>query len=60
LVFLSSLFTVVGDNHKGPLKNPGGILLKTCKKHKTQTHLEPNPKHTHTAQPNAAMAPAAH
>jgi hypothetical protein len=49
----------VGDSHEGPLRN-GGILLKTCKKHKTQTHLEHNTKHTHTAQAHAAMAPAAH
>jgi hypothetical protein len=43
----------VGDSHEGPLKNRGGLLLKTCKKHKTQTHLEPNAKHMHihTAQP---------
>jgi hypothetical protein len=48
---------LVGDSPEGPLRKPGGILLKTYKKHKTQTHLEPNAKRIHTAQPTPRWPP---
>jgi hypothetical protein len=42
---------------RGFPKKPGRILLKTFKKYKTQTHLEPNAKRTHTAQPTPRWPP---
>jgi hypothetical protein len=49
----------VGDSHEGPLKTGGGILLKTCKKHKRKTNLGPNTKYTHNTI-HVVVAPAAH
>jgi hypothetical protein len=42
---------------QGSPKKPGESCLKPAKKHKTQTLLEHNPKHTHTAQPTPRWPP---
>jgi hypothetical protein len=47
----------VGDSHEGPLKTEGASCLKPAKNAKRKTHLEPNTKRTHTAQPTPRWPP---
>jgi hypothetical protein len=42
---------------RGSPKKTGGSCLKPAKKHKTQTRLEQNTKHMHTAQPTPRWPP---
>jgi hypothetical protein len=42
---------------KGSPKRPGGSCLKPARNAKRKTHLEPNTKHAHTAQPTPQWPP---
>jgi hypothetical protein len=47
----------VGDSQEGPLKDRGESCLKPAKNATHKTHLEPNTKHAHTAQPMPRWPP---